>query len=79
MEDFENNFGSRVEEVFEWLINIFYVVGGEVKDSIYDYKIWKLRGYICVYVYYKGKYCIMKKKINCYFYLMKINIIFKGF
>lgn len=50
MEDFENNFGSRVEEVFEWLINFFYVVGGDIKDSIYDYKIWKL-GYICVYVY----------------------------
>lgn len=62
MKDFENNFGSRVEEVFEWLINFFYVVGGDIKDSIYDYKIWKL-GYICVYVYYKGKYCIMKKKL----------------
>lgn len=63
-EDSENNLGSRAEEVFEWLTNIFHVAGGDTKDSTHDHKTWKLGGYTRVHVYYKGKYRIMKKKLT---------------
>lgn len=49
-EDSENNLGSRAEEVFEWLTNIFHVAGGDTKDSTHDHKTWKL-GYTRVHVY----------------------------
>lgn len=62
--DSENNLGSRAEEVFEWLTNIFHVAGGDTKDSTHDHKTWKLGGYTRVHVYYKGKYRIMKKKLT---------------
>lgn len=52
--DSENNLGSRAEEVFEWLTNFFHVAGGDTKDSTHDHKTWKLGGYTCVHVYYKG-------------------------